>query len=435
MNYYGGKELAAAFRTVRKNTIQIAEDVPEESSTASSRRPNRGSIGQTLAHIAVGTTFPTMLHGERIPDREDRLRGVHEEGRRRGSEAAGPRPRLSRCSRTRASKFAAMLESLDESFLAEVAHVPPRRGAAVADAFRHAARGERTRNAPSRPADADGADDRHRAAPDASAAGADGALSGASSRNAYARDAPRFSAATLSFLRRLKRNNRREWFNAHRDEYEARRAGADDRRHRAAGRRLPVVCAGSRRQPEAVAVPDSIATSGSPRTRSRTRHTSRPSSRAADLPKHEGAGHVLSCLARRRVGGRRACRRRRRRSCTRSASTSPRTAGVSERSSSAPAFRKTVGALEGERLQRVPRGFPKDHEAAEYPEAPAVSRRLRVSGVVRDQPEVLQRPARRLPSNRAARRVSERAAARQKSGAVGQVGQVGRVGWAGKDHG
>ena len=29
MIYYGGKELAAAFRTVRKNTIQIAEDIPE----------------------------------------------------------------------------------------------------------------------------------------------------------------------------------------------------------------------------------------------------------------------------------------------------------------------------------------------------------------------------------------------------------------------
>jgi len=25
-----------------------------------------------------------------------------------------------------------------------------------------------------------------------------------------------------------------------------------------------------------------------------------------------------------------------------------------------------VGALSGERLQRVPRGFPRDHEAAEY---------------------------------------------------------------------
>ena len=29
-------------------------------------------------------------------------------------------------------------------------------------------------------------------------------------------------------------------------------------------------------------------------------------------------------------------------------------------------FRHTVGKLEGERLQRVPRGFAKDHEAAEY---------------------------------------------------------------------
>jgi len=31
-----------------------------------------------------------------------------------------------------------------------------------------------------------------------------------------------------------------------------------------------------------------------------------------------------------------------------------------------PGFRRRVGALEGERLQRVPRGFPKDHPAADY---------------------------------------------------------------------
>ena len=31
-----------------------------------------------------------------------------------------------------------------------------------------------------------------------------------------------------------------------------------------------------------------------------------------------------------------------------------------------PSFRRAVGRLEGERLQRVPRGFVKDHEAAEY---------------------------------------------------------------------
>ena len=31
-----------------------------------------------------------------------------------------------------------------------------------------------------------------------------------------------------------------------------------------------------------------------------------------------------------------------------------------------PAFRRSVGPLHGEQLQRVPRGFPKDHAAAEY---------------------------------------------------------------------
>jgi uncharacterized protein (TIGR02453 family) len=31
-----------------------------------------------------------------------------------------------------------------------------------------------------------------------------------------------------------------------------------------------------------------------------------------------------------------------------------------------PAFRQTFGALEGDRLQRVPRGFAKDHPAAEF---------------------------------------------------------------------
>lgn len=36
------------------------------------------------------------------------------------------------------------------------------------------------------------------------------------------------------------------------------------------------------------------------------------------------------------------------------------------RLATAPAFRKTVGALEGERLSRVPRGYANDHPAAHY---------------------------------------------------------------------
>ena len=41
MTYYGGKELAAAFRTVRNNTIQIPEDIPEVALSAPEGVPRR----------------------------------------------------------------------------------------------------------------------------------------------------------------------------------------------------------------------------------------------------------------------------------------------------------------------------------------------------------------------------------------------------------
>jgi uncharacterized protein (DUF2461 family) len=37
-----------------------------------------------------------------------------------------------------------------------------------------------------------------------------------------------------------------------------------------------------------------------------------------------------------------------------------------ERIVRSPGFRRAAGALEGEQLSRVPRGFPKDHPAAAY---------------------------------------------------------------------
>ena len=51
---YGPKEFATAFRTVRKNTIQVAEDIPETSYNFSAA-PDIRTVGQMLAHIAVST--------------------------------------------------------------------------------------------------------------------------------------------------------------------------------------------------------------------------------------------------------------------------------------------------------------------------------------------------------------------------------------------
>jgi uncharacterized damage-inducible protein DinB len=51
MTYYGAKELADSFRTVRKNTIQVAEDIPEDKYSYRAA-PDTMSVGEMLAHLA-----------------------------------------------------------------------------------------------------------------------------------------------------------------------------------------------------------------------------------------------------------------------------------------------------------------------------------------------------------------------------------------------
>ena len=52
MNYYGAAELAESFRTVRKNTIQTVEDIPEDQYGFVPATGAR-SVAQTLVHIAL----------------------------------------------------------------------------------------------------------------------------------------------------------------------------------------------------------------------------------------------------------------------------------------------------------------------------------------------------------------------------------------------
>ena len=173
-----------------------------------------------------------------------------------------------------------------------------------------------------------------------------------------------FPAETLRFLRALKRNNRREWFNAHRDDYEAHvrqpmfaiieRLAADFRQF----------------APELVANPKQAMYRIHRDTRFSENKAPYKTHVAAvfpwrGLPKHEGAGlyfHVSPDEV--WVGG------------GMYAPQTPQLQAVREHIAAnlrrlraiveSPAFRRTVGELDGERLQRVPRGFSKDHEAAEY---------------------------------------------------------------------
>jgi uncharacterized damage-inducible protein DinB len=64
MHGYNGKDLARSFRTVRANTIQIAEEIPEDKYGF---RPAEGTrtVAETLAHLVTTTQWPQALHGPR----------------------------------------------------------------------------------------------------------------------------------------------------------------------------------------------------------------------------------------------------------------------------------------------------------------------------------------------------------------------------------
>jgi uncharacterized damage-inducible protein DinB len=64
MIYYGGSELARSFRTVRKNTLAIAGDIPEDKYDFRPT-PECRSVGEILAHIGVSSQRNYQGHAVR----------------------------------------------------------------------------------------------------------------------------------------------------------------------------------------------------------------------------------------------------------------------------------------------------------------------------------------------------------------------------------
>src|SRR5258706_8585651 len=175
--------------------------------------------------------------------------------------------------------------------------------------------------------------------------------------------APRFTADTLKFLRALKRNNRREWFNAHRDDYEAHV-------------RQPMTAIVERLAHDFRAFAPELGASPKQSMYRIYRDTRFSENKAPykthvaavfpprGLPKHEGAGvyfHVSPDAV--WIGGGMYAPQTPQLHAVREhiAANHRRLRSIIESSG----FRRQIGKLEGERLQRVPRGFPKDHDAAE----------------------------------------------------------------------
>lgn len=124
MTYYGAKNLADSFRTVRKNTIVLAEEIPADQYDF---RPAPGarSVAEQLAHITVMTRWQIRVHDEGVTfidfERFGRelARSAAEEALLRTKED------LLAALREDGERFASFMESFDEARLAEAVGFPP----------------------------------------------------------------------------------------------------------------------------------------------------------------------------------------------------------------------------------------------------------------------------------------------------------------------
>lgn len=124
MTHYGGNELAAAFRTVRRNTIKIAEEIPEENYNFRAAEGTR-TVAEMLSHIAYAARFQqeVTLTGRNNLDGFNYMQfvsGLMAETNQRRSKAE-----LVDLLKTEGEKFAAQLEGLSQEFLGQVVTFPP----------------------------------------------------------------------------------------------------------------------------------------------------------------------------------------------------------------------------------------------------------------------------------------------------------------------
>lgn len=125
MNCYSAKELADSFRTVRKNTLVIAQDLPEEKYTFRPA-PDTRSPGELLAHIALAHNFQYQIHaterrrtlvGFDFPAIMKRLAGEEKEPR--------TKDQIIEMLRSSGEKWAGWLQGLTDDFLAEKVQMAP----------------------------------------------------------------------------------------------------------------------------------------------------------------------------------------------------------------------------------------------------------------------------------------------------------------------
>ena len=122
---YGGKEFAEAFRTVRKNTLQIAEEITEDKYSFRAT-PDSMTVAEDLAHLAAFTRWPQIVHSEqrKLSFVFGEFQGLMEEMTKfQGSLKT--KAQIVDALRSEGERYATFLEGLSDELLSEMVSFPP----------------------------------------------------------------------------------------------------------------------------------------------------------------------------------------------------------------------------------------------------------------------------------------------------------------------
>jgi uncharacterized damage-inducible protein DinB len=124
MTYYGARNLADSFRTVRKNTLAIAEEIPEDKYSFRPT-PEVMSIAEMLAHLAVTPSWQVDIHGRGISHIDFAAFTAHRQQAAAAEKALSTKAEIVNALREGGEKFASFVEGLDEAALSSTVTFPP----------------------------------------------------------------------------------------------------------------------------------------------------------------------------------------------------------------------------------------------------------------------------------------------------------------------
>lgn len=124
MNYYGAQDMAKSWRTVRNNTIQIAEEIPADKYNVRAAEGTM-TVAELLAHMATNTLWGVKLH---MVDKKDAVSmeefGAYNATARQASASLASKEAIIAALTTNGEELARGLEAMSDEALGQAVGLP-----------------------------------------------------------------------------------------------------------------------------------------------------------------------------------------------------------------------------------------------------------------------------------------------------------------------